>query len=76
MNPYERLANAIIEMAAKDYRTALMYHFNYPGRKLYSEKVSDIERFFRSEWFCALTDLDGDYLLVRIREIALEEARV
>ena len=33
MNPYEELANAIIEQAVKDFRIALVGNLRYPSNK-------------------------------------------
>ena len=76
MNPYQELANAVIENAVKDYKQSLKYHFKHPNRKEYCDSVSELELFFRSEWFCALTDLDGEYLLIRIRSMVLKEMSI
>jgi len=57
MNPYENLANAIIERAAKDYRE----NASPSVRK-------SIEDFFRSEWFRALTKIDGEWLIEKLRK--------
>ena len=110
MNPYENLANAIIEQAAKDHRSAVAYLKKHPHTKELSEKVVmqraerekrraelkakklpmerikksreerlleniiaretlryDTEKFFRSSWFEDLTDIDGKWLLERLK---------
>ena len=67
MTPYQSLANAIIEQAAKDYRIALRYHLKHPYDGRYKRDVAEIERFFRSDWYTALTDVDGEYLIREIR---------
>lgn len=71
-DPYTRLAEAIVMRACEDYRNPkLCWH---PGdRKYYSpERRKDvrasIERFFRSQWFTLLTDLDPEELIRRLRE--------
>jgi len=51
----ELLANAIILQAVKDYR-----HTYSPQQR------AEIKRFFRSEWFRALTRLDGEMLITRL----------
>ena len=49
---YEDLANAIIIQAVKDYR----------GTQ--SPQVrNEIKRFFKSQWFSMLTNVDGDKLI-------------
>lgn len=56
---YEDLANAIIIQAVKDYR------------KTKSPQVrNELKRFFKSEWFSILTNLDGDILIKKLeREV-------
>ena len=54
---YEKLAEAIILQAVKDYRDSCSYQMR-----------CSIERFFRSEWFTVLTTLDGEMLIKRLRE--------
>lgn len=56
-NPYAALANAIIGQAVEDYRKS----------KYYQERTV-IKRFFLSEWFSVLTDLDGKMILRRLEE--------
>jgi hypothetical protein len=52
MDGYERLANAIILQAVKDYRYAK-----------HSATRASIERFICYEWFKALTSIDGECLV-------------
>jgi DNA-binding transcriptional regulator YhcF (GntR family) len=56
---YENLANAIIIQAVKDYRTALKD--DNIGLK------RNVERFFKSEYFKALTDISGEQLMKKLR---------
>ena len=55
MENIELLANAIILQAVKDYR----HTYSLQTR-------AEIKRFFRSEWFRALTRLDGEMLITRL----------
>lgn len=57
MEPYEKLANAIIMQAVKDYRST-----SSPS------EINSIERFFRSDLFSALTSVDPEFLIKRLRE--------
>ena len=57
MNPYEELANAIVLQAVKDYRLTDD-----------EAELAEIERFFRSDWFGVLTDVDPEYLIRRLRK--------
>ncbi|WP_444643564.1 hypothetical protein ACRQU7_02965 [Caproiciproducens sp. R1] len=68
MEPYESLANAIIVQAVKDYREALQRLDRHPEKNDYKAEVKSIERFFCSNWYQMLTDLDGTLLMRKIRE--------
>lgn len=59
-DPYQNLANAIVAVAADDYRTALQSG----NQKLKSR----LERFFHSAWYNALTSLDADALISRLHQ--------
>ena len=60
---YENFANAIILQAVKDYRMALKsLKANSRNRKVQTDKA-EIERFFRSQWYSALTDVKGEMLI-------------
>ena len=53
---YEELANAIIIQAVKDYRQS--------G----SRQRGAIVRFFRSDWFKVLTNLDPEHLIAKLKK--------
>lgn len=57
MEPYEKLANAIIMQAVKDYRSTSI-----------PSEINSIERFFRSDLFSAFTSVDPEFLIKRLRE--------
>lgn len=60
---YETIANAIILQAVKDYRLALKsLKANARNRTAQADKA-EIERFFRSQWYSALTDVNGEMLI-------------
>lgn len=59
MSGYLLLAEAIILQAVKDYRNALKY--DHRGIK------RECERFFRSGLFTALTSIDGESLIQKLR---------
>ena len=62
----ENLSNAIILQAVKDYRIALAGG-SVNGRD--SESViAECERFFQSEWFNNLTNIDSKHLMENIRK--------
>jgi len=68
IDPYEKLANAIILSAVKDYRMARKKLKKRPKNEEAKLMVEDCETFFRSEWFQALSNVDGELLLERLKE--------
>ena len=62
----ENLTNAIVLQAVKDYRRALK-GFSLNGKSS-TDVIADCERFFRSEWYSQLTNVDGEYLITNIRK--------
>lgn len=65
---YENLANAIILQAVKDYRMALKcLEMNLNNRSAQSDKA-EVEHFFRSQWYSALTSVDGEMLIRSLQE--------
>ena len=57
MDPYQELANAIVLQAVKDYRL----HDD-------EQELARIERFFRSDWFSVLTNVDPEILITKLRK--------
>lgn len=68
MNGYQSLANAIILQAVKDYRESIRLLEMNPNDKMAQREKRSIERFFHSNWFSILTDLDGELLLKKLKE--------
>ena len=62
----EDLSNAIILQAVKDYRIALAGG-SVNGRDSKSV-IEECERFFQSEWFNVLTNVDGMVIMANIRK--------
>lgn len=60
----ENLKNAIILQAVSDYREAVAMGDARMKR--------ECESFFRSRWYSELTDIDGEYLLRKLRSEARE----
>lgn len=54
-DPYKNLANAIICVAADDYRAAL--------KKDDGPLIASLQRFFHSAWYRVLTGVDGEFLM-------------
>lgn len=63
-DPYEELANAIVAQAARDYLSALR-----KGYKGHYQQVS-LERFFRSQLYRRLTNVDPEYMITELRKEA------
>ncbi len=68
IDPYVKLANAIIIQAAKDYRNTRKKLKKNRKNEEAKLMVEDLERFFRSDYFAALSDLDGQALLTKLEE--------
>ncbi len=68
MNGYQALANAIIEQAARDYLAARKKLGSDPHSPAANKAHRDIEMFFRSAWFAALTAADGELILKLLKE--------
>lgn len=67
------MANAIIVSAVEDYKAVLLRVKRRPDSKGAKEDVKRLEKFFHSEWYELLTDLDSSYLLRKVREMVEEE---
>ena len=69
LSPWQKLANAIVEQAVKDYRTAQARVKANPESADHAKvEVRQLERFFRSSWFEVLTDVDGRLVLSRLKK--------
>lgn len=66
--PYEELANAIVILAAKDYKQALRALMRDPESSPAQQRVNSIEHFFCSQWYRQLTKVDGHLLLKKLKE--------
>lgn len=67
-DPYTRLANAIILQAVKDYRDANKKLARGKTNKNAEMEKNEVLRFFRSDWFGALTELDPEMLIRKLDE--------
>ena len=66
-DPYENLVNAIVLQAVKDYRDALKRLKKKPSNQATLSDTMECEYFFRSGWYAALTNVDGEYLIYKLR---------
>lgn len=60
---YEKLAAAIIIRAVKDYRYALTRLKYHPRDRRWQIARDELERFFKSDWYAFLTDLDSAVIM-------------
>lgn len=65
---WQALANAIILQAVKDFRVAYKQMRRHPEKtnSPAADEVRRITKFFCSDYFAALTNLDGPALLQKI----------
>ena len=70
-DPYENIANAVILQACIDYRR-VYGNFLRDGD---ASKLNELERFFRSNWYKKLTNLDGENLMERLRNQVINSQR-
>lgn len=65
-----KLACAIAELAVKDYLRGLRI---YKKTGKITKEVIENEKFFRSEWFHFLTNLDGEDVILTLRKQVLND---
>lgn len=65
---YEKLANAIILQAVKDYRNALKKLKRNPHNDSARFTKEEVERFFRSRWYSVLTSVASDLLIRELQQ--------
>ena len=68
MSGYEALANAIIIQAAKDFRAAYKRMKRFPNDARAQDEVREITKFFCSQSFVMLSDVDGPTLLKKMKD--------
>jgi hypothetical protein len=70
--PYENLANAIILRAVEDYRKVLRILSKHPYNRDALREKRSLLRFFFSEWFRVLSNIDPKLLIKRLdKEVAV-----
>lgn len=68
--PYEPLGNAIILQAVKDYRAALRRIKHNPKNRMVLDEALLIEKFFKGKLYAAITNIDGKFLIDKLRKEA------
>ena len=75
-DPYEELANAVVIQACEDYKRAYTCHLRSKGKgKRTQKQLEELEAFFRSDWYKQLTEVDGEYIMERIRNDVLKQEK-
>ena len=75
IDSYERLANAIILRAVKDYRIAQKMLIKHPSNKTSLYTKQEVERFFRSELYSVLTTVNPEMLIRRLNEEDYDDSK-
>ena len=65
---WEDLANAVVAQAAEDWKRAKRILRNDPKDEGAKRMLRDTERFFRSEWYRNLTNINPEYLMRKLKE--------
>ena len=65
---YDKLADAIVLQAVKDYRALLRKWKKNTSNREVMRELSKIEKFFRSEWYLLLTNVDPEFLIEKLRK--------
>lgn len=68
LNPYERLANAIVLQAVTDYRNARKTLKIRPKDRDAMYTTKEVISFFRSDYFKVLTSIDSELLISKLRK--------
>lgn len=73
MDNYLLLAEAIVKQAAEDYARALRGEY-VRGRKP-KKMLEELKKFFFSQWYEQLTNVDPQYLLAQLEQAYADECR-
>lgn len=65
---YVNLGNAIIFQAVKDYRAASKSLVRFPNSESAKSRVRELEQFFYSELFSAITEADPDMIIAKLKQ--------
>ena len=65
-DPYKELAAAIIKSAVLDYERVYRHYLRRPDSQKAAEDVEREKKFFYSQWFEMLSDMDGPKLVSMI----------
>lgn len=66
----QNLKEAIVARAADDWRSAVNAQKRGNTLNEYRRSRAEVEQFFLSDWFYALTGLDGKYIIRQLKQEA------
>lgn len=70
-----RLMLAIVESAAKDYRSSLIKRKYHGSTDFLEGEIVSLEKFFLSDWFYELMEMDGQRIINSIKRDIGETSR-
>lgn len=73
---YENLANAIVVQAIQDYKAAKRVYNKNPNNHTAKRELVQLERFFHSNWYRMLTNIDAGWLIDRMDEVIDSNRRI
>lgn len=65
--PWEDLANGIVEQAADEYKKALKRIQKTDSLKA-AQEIHSLNRWFRGKWFSMLTQVDPEYIIENLNK--------
>ena len=68
IDPYQKLGNAVVLQAVKDYREAVKKLSCGKKNKAAEQMKAECEKFFKSDYFNTFTKLDGKVLLAQLEK--------
>lgn len=72
---YKELGVAVVKQACLDYVAALKMLKHHPNNGSAQAEAAHCERFFQSDWFDVLCDLDGPGLMEALQDKVEKESR-
>ena len=72
---YLELAAAIVKLAVKDYEAVYRHFLRSPESRTAKAACEKEKKFFYSQWFEMLSDLDGPTLVRKVEEHVRDEMR-
>ena len=75
-DPYEELANAVVIQACNDYKRVYKQSLRRGGMVEPNPELEELEEFFRSDWYKKLTEVDGEYLMERLKDEVKKQLKI